>query len=219
MKRQLDPDTWEAPALPPGRVGRGVRGALAGSRLYEQPEHQAFAQEIRTFLARPGPAALDVGIDHGMRFVDHARRFPEVTWLGCEIRRDRVAALQPHLPANARAVRADARTLLHAVIPPGRLDWIYVLFPSPSNDPRHVLVTPGFVDDARNALAPGGAVHLATDVPGMAQWIERCFAGWTHADPPPTGPVQTRRERVCARDGRRVWRWSIRVPDVQVDRR
>jgi tRNA G46 methylase TrmB len=205
--RHLDPDRWEPPApLPPGPGG--IRGALAGSRLLDQPEHAAFRDDLRAFLASPGPVALDVGIDHGTRFLDHARRFPEVRWLGSEIRRRRVAALQPHVPPNARVVATDARTLLAAVVPDGRLSWVYVLFPSPSNDPRHLLVTPELVAHLARTLAPAGAVHFATDVPGMARWIAACLAGWQPTDPPPSGPVLTRRERVCARDGRRVWRFT-----------
>lgn len=208
MKRPLDPELWEAPTPMPGRAG-GVPGALSGSQLYDQPEHHAFRDRLRAFVEGAGPLALDIGIDHGARFLDHARRFPHIRWLGAEIRLARVRALMPHLPQNAAVVRADARTLLHAVVPDGRLAWIYVLFPSPSNDPRHLLVTPAFVDVCARALAPGGCVHLATDVPGMARWITACFADWHATAAPPSGPVLTRRERVCARDGRRVWRWSL----------
>ncbi len=215
MKRPLDPDTWEPPQPLTWRAG-GVPGALAGSRLFDQPEHRAFRDAITAFLAVPGPVALDIGIDHGTRFLDHARRFPDIRWLGAEIRRGRVAAAAPQAPPNAAVLRVDARTLLDSVVPPGRLSWVYILFPSPSNDPRHLLVTPSLLASLARALVPGGVVHLATDVPGMARWIATCFEGWLPADPPPSGPVLTRRERVCARDRREVWRWSVRVANVEV---
>ncbi len=209
MRRPLEPDDWEPPpALAPRPDG--LPGALGGSRLYERPEHHAFRDRILAFVDGSGRLALDIGIDHGARFLDHARRFPEIRWLGAEIRRARVQALLPHLPENAAVVRADARTLLHALIPAGRLAYVLVLFPSPSNDPRHLLVTPGFVTDVARALAPDGVVHLATDVPGMARWAAACFEGWSEGEDPPTGPVLTRRERVCARDGRPVWRATYR---------
>lgn len=207
--------TWTPPELLLRDDPVRVRGALAGSRIYEQPEHRAVKERILAFVgaeqAAPRPTvALEIGFDHGMRLLDHARRWPEVRWLGVEIRRARVEAATPHAPGNCLLVRADARTLLAAVLPPGSLDLVYVLFPTPTDNPRHLLLTPGLVADLEGALAPGGRVHLATDVEGYARWADTCFAGWSPArEDVPMGPVLSRRERVCKRDGltvhRRTW--------------
>jgi tRNA G46 methylase TrmB len=209
---RIDRDTWEVPAeLQRGDETR-VGGTLFGSLLYEQPAHRPEKERILSFLEAPGPVALEIGFDHGMRLLDHARRWPEVRWLGVEIRKRRVDAAAAHAPPNAMLLRADARTLLAGVIPPGRLSAIYVLFPTPSDDPRHLLITATTVRLFERSLAANGAMHLATDVASMARWIDSAFAGWTRLPReagPPMGPELSRRERVCARDGRSVWRFDL----------
>lgn len=210
--QRIDPQTWQPPAVLPSPSGERLRGALGGTQLYDRPEHQAFRDAITSFVAVPGPLALEIGFDHGARLLDHARRFPEWRWLGCEIRRARVEAAAPHAPDNALLLRADARTLLAAVIPAGRLAAIYLLFPTPTDHPRHLLLTPDLVALAARALADDGVFHIATDVPGMARWADTLLAGWRVAAPPPMGPVLSRRERVCARDDLPVWRLDRHPP-------
>jgi tRNA G46 methylase TrmB len=205
---------WTPPKLLSRDEHTRVRGALAGSLLYEQPEHVLTRDRVREFLSTDAPTALEIGFDHGMRLLDHARRWPEVRWLGVEIRRARVEAALPHAPANCLLLRADARTLLSAVVPPASLGWVYILFPTPTEHPRHLLLTPGLVSDLARALAPGGSVLLRTDVEGYARWADTCFEGWsTPAEAPPMGPVLSRRERVCKRDGlvvhQRCWQAPV----------
>lgn len=213
MSRAVDPDTWEPPDPPaPGRGG--VRGALGGSRLLDRPEHAAFRAGVDAFVARPGPLILEIGFDHGMVLLESARRRPDVSWLGCELRRHRVDAAAPHAPPNALLLRADGRTLLAGAIPTGRLAGVVVLFPSPSHDPRHLLLTPEWLDLVARSLAPGGTLHFATDVPGMARLADRLLAAWPPAEPLPLAPVLSRRDRVCQRDGRPVWRYDRSPPEV-----
>lgn len=198
---------WTPPDLLLREDDARVPGALAGSLLYEQPRHAPTRDAVRAFLTTRPTRALEIGFDHGMRLLDHARRWPDVAWLGVEIRRARVEAAARHAPDNCLLLRADARTLLAAVVPPATLDLVYILFPTPTENPRHLLLTPSLVTDLARALAPGGRVHLATDVEGYGVWAERCFAAWpVSEDEVPMGPVLSRRERVCKRDGLRVFR-------------
>ncbi len=189
-----------------------LRGTLGGSLLYERPEHAGTVAAVRALLAAPGPAYLEIGFDHGMKLLDHARRWPEARWLGVELRRRRVEAAAPHAPPNALLLRADARALLSTVVPAGRLSGVYVLFPTPASNPRHVLLTPALLASLARALSPDGVVHLATDVEGMFAHAEGLFAAWRRAEDPPLGPVLSRRERVCRRDGLPVWRASWAPP-------
>lgn len=204
----IDRERWRPPSLPEG--ARADAGVLYGTRLYDQPRHRPVAEGIAAFLAEPGPVAVEIGFDHGMRILDQARRHPEWRWLGVELRRARVAAAAAHAPPNARLLRIDGRTLLAALVPEGRLAALIVWFPAPTDDPGHLLLTPALVAAARRALAPRGVVHLATDVPGMAAWADALFAGWPHGEPPPAPAALSRRERVCRRDGiavhERCWR-------------
>ena len=207
----LDPDTWVAPALPTRGDTADVAGALYGSRLYDQPAHQDAAAAVRAFCAPGPPLNVEIGVDRGYRLLAHARRWPAARWLGLEIRRSILDAT-PMAPENALLFRGDARAVLAALVPAGRVGRIDALFPSPSDDPRKLLLTPTFAALCARVLAPSGVVHVATDVPGMVPLAEAAFAEWTAAAHPPSGPVQSRREKVCAAEGRPVWRWTWRAP-------
>lgn len=215
MSRVVDPDTWVPPELPDSPDPAHIRGTMYGTRLYDQPAHAAFAARVRGFCAPGPPLALEVGVDRGYRLLAHARRWPGTRWLGVEIRRTVLDAAEA-APDNALLIRGDARAVLAALVPDARLSRIDVLFPTPSNDPRHLLLTPAFAALVRQKLAPGGVLHLATDVPGLATLAERAFGAWPAAPEPDSGPVLSRREKVCAREGRRVWRWTWGRPSVEV---
>lgn len=205
---------WTPPVAPEPALG-GQRGVLGGSALYEGGRHADVRARVADFVAGDAPLAVEVGFDHGMRILDHARRWPEIRWLGLEIRKRRVRAAAPHAPPNCLLLAADARALLPALIPAGRVSWVYVLFPTPTDNPRHLLWTPAFVSALARALGPGGAVYLATDVAGMHAHVDNLLAGWPEAPPPPMGPQLSRRERVCARDGLPVYRLCrSRPPDA-----
>jgi tRNA G46 methylase TrmB len=88
-----------------------------------------------------------------------------------------------------------------AVLPDHRVDRIDILFPTPVTNPRHVLLTDAFVADLARVLTPHGVVTVATDVPALFAWTCDRFAAWRAADAPERGPVRSRRERVCVRDG------------------
>jgi tRNA (guanine-N7-)-methyltransferase len=211
--RRVDPATWEAPA-PPDAGAAGVRGALGGSRLLDRPEHADLRRRVEDFVAGPGPLILEIGVDHGVVLIESARLHPGVRWLGCEVRRGHVERAAPHAPDNALLVRLDGRTLLDGVVPPGRLEGVVVLFPSPSHDPRHLLLTPTTRDLVAAALSPTGRLHVATDVPGMARWVDRLLDGWPEAEPLPLAPALSRRDRVCRRDGIEVWRTTRAAPEA-----
>lgn len=186
---------------------------MHGSRLYDRPEHAATREALRAFVAGPAPVAVEVGFDHGMVILDHARRWPETRWLGIELRKRRVARAAVHAPPNCLLHAGDARAVVHAVLPDRAVDRVDVRFPTPATDPRHLLFTPGFVADLARVLRPGGTVLVQTDVEGLWTWISGLFAAWTPAPEPPRGPVLSRRERVCRRDGIVVWSGAWRLPD------
>lgn len=200
-------DTWSPPPAPLAcEQPQNVRGTLYGSRLYEQPAHRPVAEAIQAFVSSDTPVGFEIGFDHGMCILDRARNIPSWRWLGAEIREARVLAAAPHAPPNCLLVRADARALLASVLPEASLSAVYLLFPTPTDNPRHLLLTPAFVSVLARCLKPGGILWFATDVEGMAQLAEQLFQGWPDAEPPPLGTELSRRERVCKRDNLQVWR-------------
>lgn len=205
----IDRDTWRPPAPPPRDVQGDVPGALGGSRLFDQPRYRAVRERIAAFCAPGPPVAVEVGFDHGITLLANARAQPDWRWLGVELRRRRVDAAQANAPSNCLALRIDARTLFAALLPAGRVARVDVLFPTPVLKGDHLLLTDGFVSDLRRALSADGCVHLATDVPAMAEWMAARFAGWRALPHPPPAPELSRRERVCRRDGLPVWRFTF----------
>lgn len=201
---------WVPPARPPTDAAR--LPAMNGSRLFEQGRYKEEADAVRRFLEGPRPVTFEVGFDHGMCLADRARALPDTLQLGVEIREARVLALAPHLPPNALGWRADARAALASVVPAGRLAAIVVYFPDPiwveGHRERRLLFSPAFLTLCARALAPGGVLHLATDVEPYFRYVETLLDGWEPCAPPPLGTALSRRERVCRRDGLPVFRGS-----------
>jgi tRNA G46 methylase TrmB len=208
-RRSYRAPVWSPPPpLPP----RADPRALHGSRLYDRPEHAAARDRLLEFVRDPGPVAVEVGFDHGMRILDHARRWPDTRWLGLEIRKRRVRAAGPHAPPNCLLFAGDARTVLGVLLPAGRVSRVDVLFPTPATNPRHVLFTDTFVAGLARVLAPDGRLHVATDVEPLFAHISDLLASWEPAPHPEAGPVLSRRERVCRRDDLPVWRGTWTPP-------
>lgn len=207
---------WQAPPMGDRRVE--VRGALGGSRLFEQPQYRAEAERFAAFVAAPGPVAVEVGFDFGRRLLSLAEADPSVRWVGLEVRKARADDLTARAASrgvtNLLPWRADARTVFRALMPAGRLTRVDVLFPTPwwhaGHRARRMLLSPGFVDDVCRALAPDGVLHVATDVAPYFAHVDNLMAGWRRVDDPPPAPIPSRREHVCARDGipicRGTWR-------------
>ena len=109
MPRPIDPDTWEPPSALPSASAASIRGTRYGTRLYDQPEHAAFAARVRAFCAPSDTALnLEIGVDRGYRLLAHARRWPDQRWLGVELRRTVLPGADA-APPNALLLRGDAR--------------------------------------------------------------------------------------------------------------
>jgi hypothetical protein len=205
----VDRDTWTPPE-PPVRESRDrVPGALGGSRLLDLPRYADQRARLVGFAQGPGPRALEIGFDHGITLVANARAMPDWRWLGVEIRKRRVAAVQPHVPDNCLAERLDARILLASGILDGALRRVDILFPTPPLKSKHMLFSEALVADLGRCLAPGGVVHVATDVPALGKLVRGLFAGWQPAADPSPSPELSRRDRVCKRDGIPVARMTF----------
>jgi tRNA G46 methylase TrmB len=210
-----DPSRWTPPVSPTVRAG-GVRGALGGSRLFEQPRWRPELDAFEAFVARPGRLNVEIGFDFGGRLLDHAERFADELWLGLEVREARCLALAERAPSNLHVWRADARTVFATYMPAARVARVDVLFPTPWWDEtkrdRRLLLTAPFVEALARSLEPTGVVAVATDVAPYFDHVSALFGHWSTAEWPPCGPVPSRRERVCARDALPVYRAAFSPP-------
>ena len=95
---------------------------------------------------------------------------PDVDFIGIEVHEPGVGALLKHIDeariSNVRIVQHDAVPVLEQMIAPASLAGVNVFFPDPWHKKKHHkrrLVQPAFVALLASRLAPGGALHCATD--------------------------------------------------------
>lgn len=152
-----------------GRITQAQRRALEtlwpryGIALGEGPLDPA------ALFGRAAPVVLEIGFGDGDALVACAKARADQDFIGVEVHRPGVGGLLLRLEAeritNVRVVMADANDVL-ARIPPGTLHGVHLFFPDPWPKKRHHkrrLVQPAFAARVRDALAPGGYLHGATD--------------------------------------------------------
>jgi tRNA (guanine-N7-)-methyltransferase len=212
---------------------RAFFGRRKGHRLRQ---HQAelfdtLLPRLAVDLAAPAPpdlatlfapavsaVQLEIGFGGGEHLIAQAQAAPDVGFIGCEPFVNGMAKALAAIDAlglrNIRLHFGDAVDLL-AWLPRGSLARVSLLYPDPWPKRRHwkrrFVQTERLADIAR-LLAPGGAFHFASDIPGYAAWtLERairCGAlTWTaeRADDwrrPWAGFVGTRYEAKAVREGR-----------------
>lgn len=116
------------------------------------------------------PLEVDLGSGDGAFLVEMSGRHPERNFLGVERLLGRVRRTCRRLArtgaANARMIRLESHYLVRYLLPRGAVSVFHVMFPDPWPKRRHQakrLIQTGFLDDVREALAPGGELRLTTD--------------------------------------------------------
>lgn len=134
------------------------------------------------------PTEIEIGFGKGMFLLAAAQQHPDKNFLGIEIER----ALQLYVAnrlakralTNVRLACADAREFFRDCIGAAAIAAIYAFFPDPWWKTRHRkrrLFTPEFAAACARVLAPGGALHVVSDVPEYFAEIDRLVAaqpGW-----------------------------------------
>ncbi len=117
------------------------------------------------------PVEIEIGPGRGDVLVAFARARPDVNFFAIEHVHGTVERLVARLAragiGNARVIAADAPCVVARLVPPGSVAAYHAYFPDPWPKRRHQkrrLFTPAFTRALVRTLAPGGAVHVATDL-------------------------------------------------------
>jgi tRNA (guanine-N7-)-methyltransferase len=189
-------------------------------------EFSARPLELGELFGRACPCTLEIGFGNGENLLALAAAHPERNYLGVEVHRPGVGrlllGLEAQASANVRVLCHDAVEVLAHQIAPRSLDEVLILFPDPWPKKRHHkrrLIQPPFAQALAGALAPGGALRLATDwQPYAQQMLETlaAVAGLVNIAPDggfiprPAGRSPTRFERRGERLGHEVWDLAFR---------
>jgi tRNA (guanine-N7-)-methyltransferase len=209
-----------------GRITAAQQRALAALWPKYGIEFSARPLVLGDLFGRAGPCTLEIGFGNGENLLALAVTHPERNFLGVEVHRPGVGRLLLGLEAraltNVRVVCHDAVEVLAHQTAPRSLDEILILFPDPWPKKRHHkrrLIQRPFAAALASALAPGGALRLATDWQPYAQQMLETLAavpelanidpgGGFVARPPERAP--TRFERRGERLGHEVWDLAFR---------
>jgi len=209
-----------------GRITPAQQRALAELWPRYGIEFAARPLDLAAAFGRAAPCTLEIGFGNGEHLVSLAAAHPQRSFLGVEVHRPGVGrvllALEARTLANVRVICHDAVEVLEQQLAPGSLAEILILFPDPWPKKRHHkrrLIQRPFADLLATRLAPGGALHLATDwQPYALQMLETLapIPGLTNlaADgafvPRPPERAPTRFERRGERLGHQVWDLAFR---------
>ncbi len=168
------------------------------------------------------PVELEVGFGKGLFLLRTAAARPDVNFVGVEILRKyqlySATRLAKRGLRNVRLARADAREFLRDHVAEASLQAVHVYFPDPWWKRRHVkrrVFTAEFAVECQRVLAPGGALHLATDVADYFEYITKLVAEHTalrrSGAPEPGAPADdldylSNFERRFRKEGREVYR-------------
>ena len=126
------------------------------------------------------PLEVEIGAGDGSFLVAYAKAHPKLNLIGLErlLGRLRKIDRKSHRLGleNVRLLRLEAAYFVQYLLPPQSVSAFHIYFPDPWPKRRHWknrLINESFTKLLRNALRPGGLVHLRTDdKPYFAQMVE-----------------------------------------------
>ena len=137
---------------------------------YSVVENVPFAMKGRwrdDYFHNPNPIVLELGCGKGEYTVGLAKLYPEVNFIGVDIKGARMhtgakQALEEGLP-NAAFLRTNIE-IIDRFFAPGEVQEIWLTFSDPQmKNPRKRLTSTSFMERYRHFLADGGTIHLKTD--------------------------------------------------------
>lgn len=212
-----------------GRVSNAQARAIEELRPRHGIPFAAAPLDFAAVFGRSAPVVLEIGFGMGETTAAIAQARPDTDFIGVEVHTPGVGNLLQLIEreriGNLRVIQHDAVEVLDTMIPPASLAGVHIFFPDPWPKKRHHkrrLVQPAMVECISNRLAPGGYLHLATDVedyavqmlevlsasPGLAN-AAASIAGEQDRDagfaPRPAQRPQTKFEARGLRLGHGVW--------------
>jgi tRNA (guanine-N7-)-methyltransferase len=151
------------------------------------------------------PVEIEIGPGRGDVILSFAASDPGTNFFGIDIRRTQAAAITARATAlaltNVRVIAGDARCIVQHLVPAGSVRAYHVYFPDPWPKTRHRarrLFRAELATDLARTLAPGGRVHVASDLAGVLSdartVLEAAGFAETPSEPARTRPI-TRFER------------------------
>lgn len=177
----------------------------------------------KKFFKNDHPLVLELGCGKGEYSVNLARAFPEVNFLGIDIKgarfwRGAKTAIEENLN-NVGFLRTQIE-LVDFLFDENEVDEIWITFPDPQikyKRTKHRLTNPDFLDKYKKILRPGGVVHLKTDsefmhgytlglLSGLGEQIE--YANHdiynNHGSPKEVTEIQTFYEKQYLEEGKSI---------------
>lgn len=184
-------------------------------------------------LPEPRSFVVEIGFGRGEFLLDQAGRELDTAFLGVELSYKRLLKMARRVARlgvpNVRLLEARGETVVGELLAPASVDVFWVNFSDPWPKRRHAprrLVQIPFLEDVARCLAEGGTLHVATDDPTYADWIddllprvaglENALAPEPHARSVP-GRMATAYEREWRERGRTPYFWTYRRPTASVD--
>ena len=190
-------------------------------------EYRPQVIEPAALFGRDAPLVLEIGFGNGETLVEQAAQHPEQDYLGIEVHEPGVGHCMMHAEAagvdNLRLVCHDAIDVLENQCGNNTLARVNLYFPDPWPKKRHHkrrIVQPSFLALLAARLAPGGALHIATDWANYAEHIDDAVAACDvfdvderreHGGDRALDRPTTKFERRGLRKGHQITDWRLRV--------
>lgn len=121
------------------------------------------------YFTNPNPIVVELACGKGEYTVGLARAYPDMNFIGVDIKGDRIArgskAAQVAGLSNVAFLRTDIR-FLEDFFAPGEVAEIWITFPDPQprdRQEKHRLTYRTFLESYHRILADDGRLHLKTD--------------------------------------------------------
>lgn len=135
-------------------------------------QHETFPLKGRwhqDFFHNSNPIVLELGCGKGEYTVGLAKKFPDLNFIGIDIKGARMYTGARHAFDNSMTNVAFLRTsieLLPSFFSPGEVERIWITFPDPQMKKVNKRLTgTRFMETYRQVLIDGGEIHLKTDSP------------------------------------------------------